>query len=244
MAEKKKMASTFPNMVIVLTIISLVSALALGFTYTQTKDAIAQVEVKRTLAALKKVMPAFDNDPSAEKYTVSDEEYEGMEFFPAKNGGKSVGVAVRSYSDNGFSDRIWLMVGFTPDNKINGVSVIKHKETPGLGSKMKDKKFKKQFLGKDPAVFKLKVKKDGGEVDSISAATISSRAFCDATEKAYFALKEGKPVHKEGASETKPVTEPVPVPETKPEDKKEDKKEDKPAEEPAAKKPADVGGDK
>jgi electron transport complex protein RnfG len=201
--KKKKLPSTFLNMVLVLSVIALVSALALGFTYTSTKDAIAQVEVNRTIKALKLVLPEFDNDPNAEKYTLEDEEYAEMEFFPAKKDGKFIGTAVRTYSDNGFTERIWLMVGFTPDKKINAISVLKHKETPGLGSKMNDKKFKTQFYGKDPASFQLKVKKDGGQIDAISAATISSRAFCDATEKAFAALKEGKRAGADNSAEEK-----------------------------------------
>jgi len=190
MADKKKLPSTFFNMVMVLTCIALVSALALGFTYSSTKDAIAQVEVKRTLKALEEVLPEFNNNPNDEKYILEDEAYKDMEFFPAKKDDQSVGIAVRTYSDNGFNERIWLMVGFTTDLKINAISVLKHKETPGLGTKMKEPKFKDQFNGKDPANFKLIVSKDGGQVDAISAATISSRAFCEATQKAYTAVKE------------------------------------------------------
>jgi electron transport complex protein RnfG len=237
MAEKQqKLPSTFFNMVMVLTVIALVSALALGFTYSGTKDAIAMVEVKRTLKALNEVLPQFDNDPNAEKYTLEDEEYEGMEFFPAKKGGESVGVAVRTYSDNGFSERIWLIVGFTNDKKINNISVVKHKETPGLGTKMKEPRFKDQFKGKDPVSFKLKVKKDGGDVDAIAAATITSRAFCDATDKAYHAMKEDKPKAPEPETE-KP--EPVKPEGEKPEPAKPEVKKEAP-------KPvkAEQGGDK
>lgn len=191
MADKKKLPSTFLNMVLVLSVIALVSALALGLTYSGTKKAIAEVEVKRTLAALEKVLPEFDNNPNDEKYTMEGDAFAEMEFFPATKDGQPVGIAVRTYSDNGFSERIWLMVGFTNDKKLNNISVLKHKETPGLGTKMKEPKFKTQFEGKDPAAFKLIVKKDGGDVDAISAATISSRAFCEATQKAYDALQQG-----------------------------------------------------
>jgi electron transport complex protein RnfG len=62
--------------------------------------------------------------------------------------------------------------------------VLSQKETPGLGDKMKTK-WKDQFNGKNPKEFNMKVKKDGGEVDAITASTITSRAFCDATQKAY-----------------------------------------------------------
>ncbi len=77
------------------------------------------------------------------------------------------------------------MVGMLPDGTINQIFVLEQKETPGLGTKIKDPKFKDQFLKKNPASWKMLVKKDGGEVDAISAATISSRAFCDAVQKAY-----------------------------------------------------------
>jgi electron transport complex protein RnfG len=189
MAKIKKLASTFPNMLLVLTITAVASALALGFTYSLTKEARAMVEVKRTLAGIKKVLPEFDNKPSEKKYTV--EGYEGLEFYPASKGGQPVGTAVKSFSEKGFSEDVWIMVGFDRDHKIYNVSVLKHKETPGLGSKMAEPRFKDQFKGKDPADFTLSVKKDGGDVDAISAATISSRAFCDALSKAYQAISQG-----------------------------------------------------
>ena len=186
MADKKKLPSTFFNMVVVLTVIAAISSLALGFTYSFTKDAIAQVGVKRTLKALGEVLPEFNNNPNEEQYTIEGDP--DITVYPAKKDGQTVGTAEKSYSDNGFNERIWIMMGFDAENKINGVSILGHKETPGLGSKMAEPKFKNQFKGKDPSAFKLKVKKDGGDVDAISAATISSRGFCDAAQKAYNAL--------------------------------------------------------
>lgn len=186
----KKISSSFSNMVIVLSIISLVSALALAFTYSVTKDAIAQVGIKRTMKALEQVLPSFNNNPDNEKYTVEGDEFKEMLLYPAKKDGKLVGTAIQTYSTKGFAGRVTLMVGFDDKNKIVGITVLKHNETPGLGTRMAEK-FKDQFAGKDPAVYKMKVKKDGGDVDAITAATISSRAFCDATEKAYKALLKG-----------------------------------------------------
>ena len=82
------------------------------------------------------------------------------------------------------------MVGLLPDGTIYDTAVLTHKETPGLGDKMdKNKsKFSGQFKRKNPSTFSLKVKKDGGAVDAITAATISSRAFCDAIQRAYKAF--------------------------------------------------------
>ena len=71
------------------------------------------------------------------------------------------------------------------------ITVLEHKETPGLGTKMTEPLFKNQFIQKNPSEFILKVKKDGGPVDAITAATISSRAFCDAVQRAYNTLQKG-----------------------------------------------------
>lgn len=190
MANKKKLPSTFPNMLIVLTVVALVSGLALAFTYTATKDARELAKLKKTLKALEKVLPEFNNQPNDEKYSVSG--YEELEFYPAKKDGKRVGTAIKTYSDEGFSERIWIMVGFDTNNKIINTWVVEQKETPGLGTKMKGPKFRDQFKGKDPASFKIKVNNDGGEVDAITAATITSRAFCEAVERAHKALTKGE----------------------------------------------------
>ena len=83
------------------------------------------------------------------------------------------------------------MAGFKPDGTIINITVLEHKETPGLGTKMTEPKFKDQFSDKNPEQFILKVKKDGGPVDAITAATISSRAFCDAVQRGYNTLQKG-----------------------------------------------------
>ena len=194
MAHKKKLPSTFFNMFVVLTAISTAAALALGYTYTVTKEAREQVKIKRAMDAIKEVLPEFNNNPNEEKYTLDG--FAEMEFFPAKKDSQLVGTAVRTYSDRGFGGKIWLMVGFDKDNRLYKIKVLEHKETPGLGNKMEKPWFIDRFAGKDLSVFKLKVKKDGGDVDAITAATITSRAFCDAVERAYRALsrsKGGKP---------------------------------------------------
>ena len=85
------------------------------------------------------------------------------------------------------------MVGLLPDGTINDISVLEHKETPGLGDKMDKEKsdFSLQFQGKDPKNFAINVRQDGGDVDAITASTVSSRAFCDAVIRAYNAFMEG-----------------------------------------------------
>jgi electron transport complex protein RnfG len=83
------------------------------------------------------------------------------------------------------------MVGLKPDGTIFDTKVLEHQETPGLGTKMMEPRFKDQFVGKNPGTDKIKVKKDGGEIDAITAATISSRAFCDAVMRAWNAWQKG-----------------------------------------------------
>lgn len=84
------------------------------------------------------------------------------------------------------------MVGFKPDGTINNIAVLEQKETPGLGTKMKDEKFIRQFREKDPASFNLKVKKDQGDVDALTGATITTRAFGEATQMAYDVFMENQ----------------------------------------------------
>lgn len=187
-----KVESNFKNMTLTLLVISLVASAALGLVYQSTKEPIAKAQMAKINSAIEAVVPEFNNQPFEESYKV---EVDGGEliFYPAKKDGQLVGTAVKTFSKNGFSGLIELMVGFLPDGSINKVAVVSHKETPGLGDKMDPKKssFSVQFEGKNPESFKLKVKKDGGDVDAITASTITSRAYCDAVERAFKALKEG-----------------------------------------------------
>lgn len=187
-----KVESNFKNMTATLLIITLVASAALGLVYQSTKDPIAAAQQAKINNAIKAVLPEFDNQPSSEAYAVNVDGGE-LTFYPATKEGQKVGTAVKTFSDNGFAGRIELMVGFLPDGTINKIAVVSHKETPGLGDKMEPKKsnFSVQFEGKNPESFRLKVKKDGGDVDAITASTISSRAYCDAVTRAYNALKEG-----------------------------------------------------
>jgi len=189
MASKKE--SNFLNMVLTLFIVATVAALALGGVYSLTKGPIAIAKQKKLEAAIKAVVPGFDT--IIEK-KVEDKPGDSLTFYYAEKGGKRVGTAIKTYSKEGFGGEIDILVGFRDDGTINNTVVLSHKETPGLGDKMSKSKsdFPDQFIGKNPATFKLYVKKDGGDVDAITAATISSRAFCDALRRAYETFeKEG-----------------------------------------------------
>jgi electron transport complex protein RnfG len=190
MASKRE--STFLNMVLTLFMVAAVAALALGGVYTVTKEPIAIAKQKKLEAAIKAVLPDFDTITT--KKVLEANGTDSLTFYYAEKAGEQIGVAVKSYTNSGFSGNIEIMVGLLNDGSISNTSVLSHKETPGLGDKMDKKKsdFPDQFMGKNPAAFNLKVTKDGGEVDAITAATITSRAFCDAVQRAYDTFEENQ----------------------------------------------------
>lgn len=182
--------STLKNMLLTLAAITFVASALLGVTYGITKGPIEEAMKAKINSAIASVSPEFDNDPSVQQFTV---ENSGKEYkvYPAKMGDAIVGYAVETYS-SGFGGRILLMVGFNIDGKIKGISVLSHSETPGLGDKITPSKsdFGIQFQGQSPETFKLLVKKDGGDVDAITASTITSRAYCDAVTTAWEVFKK------------------------------------------------------
>jgi electron transport complex protein RnfG len=184
--------STFTNMVLTLFIVTLAASTTLGFIYELTREPIAKAKLREKNMAIRKVVPDFSNQPNQEAFQVMVEE-DSLTIFPAKQNDQLVGIAVSTSTDQGFSGKIRLMVGFNPDGTINNISVLDHAETPGLGDKIEKSKsdWSKQFKGKNPENFNLQVKKDGGDVDAITAATISSRAYCDAVQRAYQAFRKG-----------------------------------------------------
>ena len=180
-------------MVVALLVITAVSGGLLGLVYGMTKDAIAEVDQKKNEAAIKAVLPLegeITYKADTLKYTA-----DGLTMnFPCTlaydANGNFKGVAIKTY-EGGFGGKIDMMVGFLADGTIKGTSVLSHAETPGLGANMTGK-FKDQFVDKNPASYKLSVTKDGGDVDAITAATITSRAFSKAVDKAYKAFEANK----------------------------------------------------
>lgn len=177
-------------MVVTLLVITLVSASAVGFVYKITAEPISRAKAEKITRAIAQVLPAFDNDPGATK---AEQTVDGKQIavYTATQGQDTVGYAVETFTNAGFAGEIKLMVGFLKDGTINRVETLSHNETPGLGNKIERSKsdFAVQFDGKNPADFKLAVRKDGGDVDAITASTISSRAFCDAVGRAYEVYK-------------------------------------------------------
>ena len=181
------MESSLKNMVVVLFTITLISSAAVGGVYMITKEPIEQAKVAAVNDALNLVLPEYEATTSqtievnslpivAHTATVAD---------------KAVGYAVESISKNGFGGTVRLMVGFDTAGKIININVLEQKETPGLGTKMTDEGnvLLASFKDKNASEINMTVKKDGGDVDALTAATISSRAYAEAVAVAYEAFK-------------------------------------------------------
>lgn len=184
-----KRESTFINMVVVLAIVTLVAGGALGGVYTLTKDAIDAAKLKAMNDAISNVLPPFDELGEARQLNPDGGPAE-VSAFPAYLNGELVGVAVSSYTRNGFSGHIGVMVGIDSEGIISGYQVLEHKETPGLGSKMgvwfnNADKPSQNIIGRNPGTSRLAVTKDGGDIDAITASTITSRAFLEAVIRAH-----------------------------------------------------------
>lgn len=177
-------------MVVTLLVITLVSATAVGFVYKITAEPISRAKEAKITGAIALVLPPFDNNPGETK-TVQTVDGKEVVIYTATQGPDTVGYAIETFTNKGFGGEIRLMVGFLKDGTINRIETLSHNETPGLGNKIERSKsgFSIQFEGKNPADFKLAVRKDGGDVDAITASTISSRAFSDAVSRAYEVCK-------------------------------------------------------
>ena len=138
------------------------------------------------------MLPAFDAT-TTEELTIDDMP---ITVYTATAGGSVSGYAVQSMTKQGFGGVVRLMVGFTPEGEVVNVNVLEQTETPGLGTKMADEgnvllaSVKGRKLESKKLVDgKLAVTKDGGDVDALTAATISSRAYVDAINRAWMAYK-------------------------------------------------------
>jgi electron transport complex protein RnfG len=217
-----KLKSSYKNMLLSLFFICLLAAGLLAKVNEVTEAPIAEAKALKLEEAIKNVVPAFDNNPVAESYKVATDSGDSLLVYPAKRGDDIVGFAVNSYSNNGFSGNIQVMVGFDTENTIINYAVLSHAETPGLGSQMVDW-FKPQvqefslieklfgfevkqseanssIIGKNPETTKFEVSNDGGDIDAISASTITSRAFLEAVRRAYAAYTESENYTSTGAT--------------------------------------------
>lgn len=177
-------------MILSLTGFSVVAGALLGWVNAVTAEPIAQANAKTLSDAIAVVVPGFDNNPAEAPETI-DVNGVSYKIYKATKDGKFIGAAVES-SSNGFGGTLTVLVGFDPEGNIIDYSLLSHSETPGLGSKAADwfkKGAKGDITGKNPGNAPLVVSKDGGDIDAITASTITSRAFLLAINNAYAAYK-------------------------------------------------------
>ena len=206
----KKLESSLKNMLIVLTLVSAVAAFLLAYVNNVTSTTIAKINEETLSAGIKSVL----NIGASEQIAVAEKDVDGYTVYEVTREGNWVGTAVKSTDKSGFGGDIEVLVGFNEEGKILGYEVLKHAETPGLGARAGEwfrtatsseakqvGSFSKIFFGKpDPAGShniigrniaqgELKVSKDGGDIDAITASTITSRAFLNAVNNAYKVFK-------------------------------------------------------
>lgn len=193
----KKKESTLWNMLWSLTLITAIAGGLLGYTYQLTEEPIARASKASREKAIQQVIPAYDNSPLDEQMTCTVHNEYGettATIYPAKLGGKLAGAAVECSNNTGYGGEIRIIVGFEADGTIKDYQVLKHQETPGLGAKMGDwfrtDKNNQSIIGKSPEGCNFHVTKDSGDIDAITAATITSRAFLAAVRTAYAAYTE------------------------------------------------------
>ncbi|MCQ2960258.1 MAG: RnfABCDGE type electron transport complex subunit G [Bacteroidales bacterium] len=184
-----KIESSLKNMVISLLVITFVAGLSLALVQQVTQDPIAKAHEQKQVNAIANVVSEFDNNPLETKTRIAVDG-DSLDVYTATKNKEIVGYAILSYTNSGFGGLVQVMIGFNPDGTIYNTVVVNHQETPGLGDQMTTEKFRSQFKGFDFQKQKATVKKDGGDVDAITAATISSRAFCNTIRKAYCAYNQ------------------------------------------------------
>jgi electron transport complex protein RnfG len=187
----KKLDSSLKNMLLSLTLITVGATAILAFVNQLTAGPIAQAETANLRKAIAQVVPGFDNNPAQDTASVK---LNGNTYkvYKASKGGQSIGAAVQATDNKAFHGNLTVLVGFNKDGNITGYSILNSTETPGLGLKAKDwfqKGGKGNIIGKNPGDNGFSVKKDGGEIDAITASTITSRAFLRAVNEAYHAYR-------------------------------------------------------
>lgn len=192
----KKLESSITNMVLVLVGVALITGGILAYVNHITEAPI-KLQAEKTLAdGIKAVMGGVqlsvaENDTI--KQTIKGKEVVFVIHKTVDSNKQDLGVAVES-TTGGFGGDLKVLVGFDKDGNILGYTILQHAETPGLGAKA-DKWFQKDgkgsIIGKNPNKDNLTVKKDGGDIDAITASTITSRAFLLAVTQAYNAYKSG-----------------------------------------------------
>ncbi|MBQ9313138.1 MAG: RnfABCDGE type electron transport complex subunit G [Bacteroidales bacterium] len=186
-----KLESTMKNMVLSLTLIALVASGLLGAVYALTKEPIETTNRNDKEKAIKDVLPDKSAIVGSPKEISMEGYADPFVIYPATLNGQLIGATVETYDNNGYGGKIKIMVGLKLDGSISDYHILETSETPGLGAKAEDWfRDKGNIRDKNPETTKFSPTKDGGDIDAITASTITSRAFLTAVQKAYEAFKE------------------------------------------------------
>ncbi len=198
----KKIESTLTNMIIVLVGVSLITGFLLAMVNHVTEGAKAEQKTKTLAEGIRMVMGS--KDITVLRTDTVEIPVDGKQTTLVLHRTVGGGAAVESLT-MGFGGDLRVLVGFASDGIITGYTILQHAETPGLGAKATtwfQKDGKGNIIGKNAAM-PLTVKKDGGDVDAITASTITSRAFLKAVNQAYSAyMKQSAEAHT-GATKVK-----------------------------------------
>lgn len=189
--------NSIPRLVLVLTLITAGAGLVLSLVESVTREPIAEQRRQEMLRALQAVLPPADNSPDDDTVElVVGQDKRGRDvmrkFFRGRKDGQLSGLAFKVVAPDGYSGNIDVMVGIDPSGTVVGIEILSHNETPGLGDKIAFPEYKKTFAGKNLDNADWRVKKDGGEFDQITGATISPRAVVGAVRKGLEFYRDNK----------------------------------------------------
>ena len=194
MAKTAKSSSTSNLFAMIASLVgvSSLAALILGYTYELTAEPIRLAQAAQEQQAISAIIGTdFDNNPYQDKILIpSADKKSKLEFYPARRDGRIKAFAIKTFSNKAFGGKLELIAGFGINGKILGYKVVNSQETPGLGTKVSEADFAEQFRGLRPQSPAFNVRQDGGEIDAVTSATISSRAVIDAIRKAYNAYRK------------------------------------------------------
>ncbi|MEJ2054986.1 MAG: RnfABCDGE type electron transport complex subunit G [Calditrichaceae bacterium] len=181
------------KVIIVLVLIAFFSAFLLAYVNKVTSGPIEENKRAETKKAVGIVLNGLENYTFPEEPVKAQIDNSPAEYFPAKSeDGSIIGYAIIVKAPNGFSGDFDLMVGVSAGGKVIDTYVLEHKETPGLGDNMRKEGFKSQFRGRTLDNTNWQVTKDGGDIDALTAATITSRAFTAGVKRALMLFKKLK----------------------------------------------------
>ncbi len=193
----KKLSSTLPNMIVVLVVVALITGGTLAYVHKITEEPIARQNVESLATDIQQVMGGQKltvlGDVKLTK-NIAGKDYQFVVHKVKSTDGVMTGCAVES-SVMGFGGNLSVLVGFDDKGNITGYAIRQSSETPGLGQKA-DTWFQKgekgSVVGLNPDKCNFTVSKDGGDIDAITASTITSRAFLNAVRQAHDVMKDVK----------------------------------------------------